>query len=303
MSYYGSIEAGGTKFVCAIGSLDGTAIGSLDGTAIGNGNFEVIKRVSFPTTTPEETLAQVFDFFDQYDLLAIGIGSFGPIDVNPKSATYGYVTTTPKPHWGHFDFLGAIKKRYPIPIGWTTDVNAAALGEQIAGAAKGMNSCLYLTIGTGVGGGAVINGQMLSGYSHPEMGHLILRPHPEDTFGGCCPFHENCLEGLAAGPAIEKRFNKKAELLDPDHAAWKFEAHYIAQALMNYILILSPEKIILGGGVMGQAHLFPMIRTELANLMNGYVVMPDLDDFIVPPMLSNNSATIGCFILAAQASK
>jgi len=287
MSYYGSIEAGGTKFVCAVG----------------NEKFEIIHRVSFLTTTPEATLAQVFDFFDQYELSAIGIGSFGPIDVNPESPTYGYITTTPKPHWGNFDFLGALKKRYPVKVGWTTDVNAAALGEQIAGAAKGLNSCLYLTIGTGIGGGAVINGQLLSGHSHPEMGHIILHPHPEDTFEGFCPFHQNCLEGLAAGPAIEKRFNTKAELMDQDHPAWKFEAYYLAQALMNYVLILSPEKIILGGGVMNQRHLFPMIRKELKKLLNGYVALPDLENFIVPPELDNNAATIGCFILAQQAGK
>ena len=287
MSYYGSIEAGGTKFVCAVG----------------NEKFEIIHRISFLTTTPEATLAQVFNFFDQYDLSAIGIGSFGPIDVNPESPTYGYVTTTPKPHWSNFDFLGAVKKRYPIKVGWTTDVNAAALGEQIAGAAKGLNSCLYLTIGTGIGGGAVINGQILAGHSHPEMGHIILRPHPEDTFEGFCPFHQNCLEGLAAGPAIEKRFNTKAELMDQDHPAWKFEAYYLAQALMNYILILSPERIILGGGVMNQRHLFPMIREELKKLLNGYVALPDLDEFIVPPELDNNAATIGCFILAQQAGE
>ena len=282
MSYYGSIEAGGTKFVCAVG----------------NEKFDIIKRVSFPTTTPEATLVQVFDFFDQYELSAIGIGSFGPIDVNPESPTYGYITTTPKPHWSNFDFLGAIKKRYPVKVGWTTDVNAAALGEQTVGAARGLNSCLYLTIGTGIGGGAVINGQILAGHSHPEMGHIILRPHPEDTFEGGCPFHQNCLEGLAAGPAIEKRFNTKAELMDQDHLVWKFEAYYLAQALMNYVLILSPEKIILGGGVMNQMHLFPMIREELTKLLNGYVILPDLESFIVPPLLGENAATIGCFILA-----
>ena len=287
MMYYGSIEAGGTKFVCAVG----------------DSNLNIVKRVNFPTTTPDETLAQVFDFFDQYELLAIGIGSFGPIDVNLESPTYGYITTTPKPHWGNFDFLGAIKKRYPVATGWTTDVNAAALGEQIIGAGKGLNSCLYLTIGTGIGGGAVVNGQLLSGYSHPEMGHIIVRPHPEDTFRGSCPFHESCLEGLASGPAIEKRFNTKAELLEQSHLAWELEAYYLAQALMNYILTLSPEKIILGGGVMNQVHLFPLIREKLKELLNNYVILSDLENYIVPPALGNHAATIGCFILADQASK
>jgi len=282
--YYGSIEAGGTKFVCAIG----------------DSNFNIVERVSFPTTTPAETLAHVFEFFDKYELSAIGIGSFGPIDVNPVSITYGYVTTTPKRQWQNYNFLGAIKGRYDIPMGWTTDVNAAALGEQGLGAAQGLSSCLYLTVGTGIGGGAVVNNELLSGYSHPEMGHIIVQLHPEDDFGGVCPFHSNCLEGLAAGPAIEKRFGVKADQLGKDHIAWKFEAHYIAQAVMNYVLILSPEKIILGGGVMNQAHLFPMIREEFAQLMAGYVVLPDLENYIVAPALGNDAATIGCFMLAEK---
>lgn len=285
--YYGSIEAGGTKFVCAIG----------------DSHFNVIERVNFPTTTPEETLAQVFEFFDQYELSSIGIGSFGPIDVNPTSKTYGYVTTTPKPHWGNYNFLGAITERYDIPLGWTTDVNVAALGEQPLGAAKGLNSCLYLTIGTGVGGGAVVNNELLSGHSHPEMGHILVRPHPEDEYAGFCPFHGNCLEGLAAGPAIEKRFGIKADQLEKNHIAWKFEAHYIAQALMTYVLTLSPEKIILGGGVMNQTHLFPMIREELKQLMADYIALPDLENYIVAPALGNNAATVGCFMLARQQMK
>lgn len=285
--YYGSIEAGGTKFVCAIGDSD----------------FNVVERVNFPTTTPVETLAQVFEFFDKYELSSIGIGSFGPIDVNPASETYGYVTTTPKPHWGNYNFLGAIKERYDIPQGFTTDVNAAALGEQALGAAKGLNGCLYLTIGTGIGGGAVVNNELLSGHSHPEMGHILVRPHPEDDYAGFCPFHGNCLEGLAAGPAIEKRFGIKADQLDKTHIAWTFVAHYIAQALMTYVLTLSPEKIILGGGVMNQTHLFPMIREELKQLMAGYVALPDLEDYIVSPALGNNAATIGCFMLAKQQMK
>jgi len=285
--YYGSIEAGGTKFVCAIG----------------DSNFNIIKRVSFPTKTPDETLSQVFDFFDRHQLVAIGIGSFGPIDVNPASATYGYVTTTPKPHWGNYDFLGAVKNHYKIPISWTTDVNAAALGEQGLGAAQGLNSCLYLTVGTGIGGGAVVQDELLSGYSHPEMGHIIVRPHPKDNFAGVCPFHGNCLEGLASGIAIEERFGVKADQLDKDHIAWEFEAHYIAQAVMSYALILSPERVILGGGVMNQDHLFPIIREELNQLMAGYVELPNLEDYIVAPALGNNAATIGCFILARNLVK
>lgn len=285
MKFYGSIEAGGTKFVCAIG----------------NDSLEIVNRMSFPTTTPNDTLVQVFKFFDEYELEAIGIGSFGPVDLNPKSPTYGYITTTPKPGWGNFGFLDMIKNRYDIPITFTTDVNAAAFGENMLGAATDVDSCIYLTVGTGIGGGAVINGQLIEGYSHPEMGHILIKRHPEDIFSGTCPYHHDCLEGMASGPAIEKRFGIKAENLKSDHPAWKFESHYLAQALMNYILILSPEKIILGGGVMEQKQLFPLIRTALKSMLNGYVELPDLDTYIVPPKLDNNAATLGCLMLAKQA--
>jgi len=284
MTYYGSIEAGGTKFVCAVG----------------DGDFNVIERVSFPTTTPAETLEKVFKFFDQYDLASIGIGSFGPIDVNPKSKTYGYIMLTPKLAWQRFDFLKAVQDQYQIPVAWTTDVNAAAFGEQRLGAAQGVDSCLYLTVGTGIGGGIIVDGKLLSGLSHPETGHILMRRHPEDDFEGSCPFHNDCLEGLAAGPAIEKRFNIAADQLDKEHVAWKFEAFYLAQAVVNYILIVSPEKVILGGGVMNQAHLFPMIRAEVKRLMNGYVDLPDLNEFIVTPVLGNNAATMGCLMLAKE---
>jgi len=278
--YYGGIEAGGTKFVCAVS----------------NEQLEMVERVSIPTTTPEATLKAVFEFFDPYELKSIGIGSFGPIDVNPKSATYGYVTSTPKLAWKDYDFLGAVKSRYPVPVAWTTDVNAAALGELKKGAAQGLESCLYLTVGTGIGGGAVVKGQLLEGFGHPEMGHILLRRHPEDTFEGFCPYHGDCLEGLAAGPAIEKRFGKKGFELEESHPAWKLEAYYLAQAMMNYILIVSPEKIILGGGVSKQLQLFPLIREELAKLMNDYVDMPE----IVPPLLGDNAGITGALLLAEQ---
>ena len=284
MKYYGAIEAGGTKFVCAIATE----------------NLEIIERVSIPTTTPEETLAGVFEFFDKYELRSMGIGSFGPIDINEKSPTYGYVTTTPKPGWSGYDFLGAIKNRYNIPAGFTTDVNTSALGELEIGAAKGLQSCIYLTVGTGIGGGGVVKGNLLEGYGHPEMGHMLMRRHPEDTFDGFCPFHGDCLEGLAAGPAIEKRWGKKAYDLDPSHKAWEIEAFYIAQALMTYVLVLSPERIILGGGVMKQSQLFPLIRKELERLMNGYVDMPHMDEFIVPPLLGDNAGITGCILLAKK---
>ena len=284
--YYGAIEAGGTKFVCAVG----------------NAQFEVVERVSIPTTTPEETMTSVFAFFDKYEIRAIGVGSFGPIDVNEKSETYGYITTTPKKGWGNYDLLGAVKRRYNVPVGFTTDVNASALGELHMGAAKGLDSCLYLTVGTGIGGGAVVKGELLTGYGHPEMGHILLKRHPEDVaFDGNCPYHGgDCLEGLAAGPAIEKRWGVKGHELDKAHKAWEIEAHYIAQALMNYVLILSPERIILGGGVMKQDQLFPLIRKALDELMAGYVAMPKMGMFVVPPALGDNAGVMGCLILAKR---
>lgn len=281
----GAIEAGGTKFVLAVSDDE----------------FNIIERQSIPTTTLEETFEKVFEFFDQYDVSAIGIGSFGPIDVNIKSETYGYITSTPKTAWEHTDFIGVMKERYSVPMGWTTDVNAAALGELTYGAAKGKESCLYLTVGTGVGGGAVIKGEPVEGFGHPEMGHILVRKHPEDHFEGLCPYHGDCLEGLAAGPALEKRYGKKAQELTNNEQVWEIEAHYLAQALMSYTLTLSPEKIILGGGVMKQAQLFPLIRDKFIRLMNDYVETPDMEEYIVSPQLKDDAGITGCLILAQRA--
>ncbi|WP_138420353.1 ROK family protein [Aquibacillus sediminis] len=285
--YYGAIEAGGTKFVCAIS----------------NDQLEIIERVSIPTTKPEETMEQVFAFFDQYSLHSIGIGSFGPIDVNKNSDTYGYITTTPKSGWKQFDFVGTVKQRYDIPVAWTTDVNAAAYGEYKKGNAQHSNSCIYLTVGTGIGGGAVVDGKIQQGYGHPEMGHLLVRPHPNDDYQGFCPYHQGCLEGLAAGPAIENRYNKKGQELEEVDEVWEMEAFYLAQALVNYTLILRPEKIILGGGVMKQKQLFPLIREEFANQMKQYVETPDLNQYIIDPGLGDNAGITGCLILATEVSE
>ncbi|ALS02015.1 fructokinase [Enterococcus silesiacus] len=284
MEYYGSIEAGGTKFVCAVADE----------------NLQIIERISLPTTLPEETLNQVIDFFDSYQLKALGVGSFGPIDVNRDSSTYGYITSTPKIGWTNMDLLGALKAHFNIPIAWTTDVNAAAYGEIHLGAGKGTQSCIYLTVGTGIGGGAVVNGAVLQGVSHPEMGHITVQRYPNDTLECVCPYHDNCLEGLAAGPALEKRTGIKGQLLEEDHDAWEIEAFYLAQALMNYTLVLSPEKIILGGGVMKQTHLFPKIRESLERQVGGYVSLPALDEYIVGCDLGDNSGTMGCLLLAKE---
>jgi fructokinase len=248
-------------------------------------------------------MKSVFEFFDKYNLEAIGIGSFGPIDVNKKSKTYGYITTTPKLAWANYNFVGIIKDRYNIQIGWTTDVNAAALGELKKGAAFGLQSCVYLTVGTGIGGGAVINGQLLEGYGHPEMGHILVRMHNNDKYEGACPYHSNCLEGIASGPAIEERWGKNAYELEENKEVWKIEAFYLAQAVMTYTLILSPERIVLGGGVMKQRQLFPLIRKEVEQLMKKYVEMPNLDEYIVPPALGDNSAIMGCLLLAQKTNE
>ncbi|WP_407269761.1 ROK family protein [Radiobacillus sp. PE A8.2] len=282
--YYGGIEAGGTKFVCAVSDEQ----------------FQIVERVSFPTTTPTETLEHVFAFFDQYKLKAIGIGSFGPIDVNKNSDTYGYVTSTPKKGWNNYDFLGAIKDRYHVPVAWTTDVNAAAYGETKKGNAKGSSSCIYLTVGTGIGGGAVVNGEVLEGFGHPEMGHILVKIHPEDDYAGTCPYHGNCLEGVAAGPAIEGRYHKKGHELADNAKVWEMEAYYLAQALMNYTLILRPDVIILGGGVMKQQQLFPLVREQFEKLLHHYVETPALEDYIVPPGLEDNAGITGSLLLAAD---
>ncbi|MEW4368816.1 ROK family protein [Paenibacillus kandeliae] len=289
MRKLGAIEAGGTKFVCGIGTEDG----------------QILERASFPTETPEITMKNVVAFFEGKGIEALGIGSFGPIDPIVGSPTYGYITTTPKPHWGQFNLVGHLKQHFDIPMSFDTDVNGAALGEYTWGAARGLDSCMYITVGTGIGAGAVVDGKMLHGLSHPEMGHILVRRHPEDTFEGFCPYHGDCLEGMAAGPAIEKRWNIKGSDLTPDHPAWEMEAYYLAQALMSYVLILSPQKIIMGGGVMKQEQLFPLIRTKLVELLNGYVQHPSLsehlDQYIVYPELGDNAGLCGAIALAKLA--
>ncbi len=282
---FAAIEAGGTKFVCAVGDDD----------------FKIVDRISFPTTYPEETMQKIFNFLDTYEnLKAIGIGSFGPIDINTNSEKYGYITSTPKTNWRNFNFLGEMKKHYSIPIGWTTDVNAACLGEYEVGSAVDNNSCIYLTVGTGIGGGAIINGKIVEGFGHTEMGHIIIRNHPDDDFEGVCPYHKNCLEGLAAGPSIEKRYGVEAQKLDADHKIWRILAYYLAQALMSYTLILRPEKIILGGGVMNQARMIDFVREAFSLLLANYVETPELDSYIVAPSLGDNAGITGGLILAQR---
>jgi fructokinase len=284
----GAIEAGGTKFVCGIG----------------NENGDIIEKISFPTTTPEETLQLVTDYFKDKQIEALGVGSFGPIDLNQESSTYGFITSTPKKHWKNVNLLGELKKQLDVPMAFDTDVNAAALGELEWGAAKGLDSCIYMTVGTGIGVGAVSEGKVIHGMLHPEMGHILVRRHEDDTYKGNCPFHGDCLEGMASGPAIENRWGQKGVVLSANQQVWELEAYYLAQALVNYILVLSPKKMILGGGVMQQKQLFPIIIENVVNLLNGYIqhenLLVNIDDYIVPPELGDNAGLCGGLALAKR---
>src|ERR1700756_622007 len=289
---FGAIEAGGTKFVCAIGSKP-----------------EDLKITQFSTTSPEATTANAIAFLRENsrgELWAVGIGSFGPVDLDPQSETFGYITSTPKPGWQNFDFAGAVRRALNVPVGFDTDVNAAALGEARWGAAQTLSDFLYLTVGTGIGGGAIANGRVLHGLLHPEMGHIPI-PHERqrDPYPGCCPFHGDCLEGLASGPAMQQRWGAPAQGLTTEHPAWALEAHYLALGLASWVCTLSPKRILLGGGVMQQAALFPMIRAELARLLNGYVrakeLAEHLDDYVVAPKLGNSAGIAGALVLAEQA--
>ena len=285
----GAIEAGGTKFVCGIG----------------NDRGEIAESISFPTGDPQTTLGRVIAYFKDKQADAIGIGSFGPIDIRKDSPTYGYVTTTPKPGWGNFDFLGTLRREFPVPFGWDTDVNAAAFGEATWGAARGLDSCLYYTVGTGVGIGVYSEGRLVHGLIHPEGGHVLTRRHPDDDFAGACPFHGDCLEGMASGPALEKRWQVKGHELPADHPAWEIEAFYLAQSIAGAILLLSPEKVILGGGVMQQAQLYPLIREAVKRNLNGYLnadaILEHIDDYIVPPGLGQQAGLCGALALGLSA--
>jgi fructokinase len=288
---FGGIEAGGTKFVCAVGT----------------GPDDLRSETRFATTAPAETIARAVEFFRATGpLAAVGIGSFGPVDPDPTSPTFGHVTSTPKPGWAHTDLAGALGRALGVPVGFDTDVNAAALGEHRWGAAQGLDTFIYLTIGTGIGGGGMANGRLLHGLLHPEMGHIRI-PHDwaRDPYPGHCPFHGDCLEGLAAGPALEERWRARGETLPPDHPAWPLEAEYLALGLVGYICTLSPQRIIMGGGIMQQAQLFPLVRRRLQELLNGYLQAPaiieHIDEYIVPPALGNRAGVLGAIALAQQA--
>ena len=253
-------------------------------------------------------MPRMIAFFKDEGIRALGIGCFGPLDLDEQSPTYGSITATPKLAWRNYPIRSAFMEALGVPVGIDTDVNAAALAESRLGAARGLESCVYVTIGTGIGGGVIVNGKPVHGLTHPEMGHQLMRPEPGEPMpDGVCPYHKGCLEGLAAGPSLTRRWGKPGKELPPDHKAWVLEAGYLAQLCHNAIMTLSPKKIILGGGVMGQTFLLDMIRARTVELLGGYLTSPVLEDglkgYIVAPGLGTDSGIMGSWLLAVEAVK
>jgi len=287
---FGALEAGGTKMVLSIG----------------NENNEILESISIPTRDPQATIDEMNAWFAGKNIAALGVGTFGPVELDENSPKYGWITTSPKLAWVDQPLLPRMQQALGVPALIDTDVNAAALAEYELGAAKGLKSCLYVTIGTGVGGGLIVEGNLVHGLMHPELGHILLREEPNDPApDGFCPYHIGCLEGLTAGPAIEKRWGKSAKELAPDHPAWDLEAAYLAQMCISAICSFSPEKIILGGGVMQQKHLFPKIRANVLERLNRYIgkseILEHIDEYIVEPGLGTASGATGALLLARRA--
>ncbi len=289
--FYGGIEGGGTKFICGIGNEDG----------------KIFERSSITTTTPEDTILKINNFFNinrkKYKFNKVGVGCFGPLDLEIGSDTFGYITSTPKEGWQFYNIKKTLQKALDIEIILDTDVNAAAIGEHLWGNGKGYTDFVYITIGTGIGGGIMSNGKLIHGLMHPEIGHILIGDEKVlKGFKGICPYHDRCLEGLASGPAIKTFWNKDIEELPQSHPAWEEESSIISQGLMNIILTVSPKRIILGGGVMKQKHLLIKIRKKVVNLLNGYIqkdnICKSINSYIVPPALGENSGLLGSIALA-----
>jgi len=289
---YGGIETGGTNFVCAIGTTPDNLI-----------------KTQFATTSPDESIGKAIDFFKsnsrQKQLTAIGIASFGPLDLDNSSPTYGYITTTPKRSWSNINIVQKIRSQLNVPVSIDTDVNGAALGEQVWGASRGLDTFIYLTVGTGFGGGGMVNGELIHGLLHPEMGHIRI-PHDwqKDPYTGCCPYHGDCLEGLASGKAMELRWRQSPEKLPSDHPAWELEASYLALAINNFICTISPQRIIIGGGLMKNPGLMPAVRRKVVDNLNGYIrseaIMKDIDRYIVAPALGDLAGVMGALEFAKR---
>ena len=290
MRKIGALEAGGTKMVLAVYDENG----------------QELERMTIPTETPEKTMPAMIDFFRTREVDALGVGSFGPLDLDPASPTYGNITSTPKLAWKDYPLLKNLLDGRDIPAGIDTDVNAAIIAEVEMGAARGCESAVYITVGTGIGGGVYVNGKTAHGLLHPEVGHMLLRPLPDDPIPhGVCPYHDGCLEGLAAGPAIGARIGGDAKNLPDDHPAFEMEAHYLAQMCVNLIVTLSPQRIVLGGGVMQRENILPMVRKETVRLLGGYVQSPmiteKIDEYIVAPELFPVSGLVGSFLIGLRA--
>ena len=290
MNIYGALEAGGTKMVLGIFDEEG----------------HLLEDTKLPTRSPAQTMPEIISFFREREIETLGIGTFGPVDLRPGSPTYGGITATPKLDWRNYPMLAKLQEELQVPCAIDTDVNAAVLAECRLGAARGCENAVYVTVGTGIGAGIFAGGKTVHGLMHPEVGHMLLKPNPLDPLPqGICPYHESCLEGLASGPAMEKRWGTKAQDLPTDHEAWELEAAYLAQMCMNAVCAFSPEKIILGGGVMQQKHLFPLIRRKTLELLNGYIqakgILEHIDSYIVEPGLGTKSGAAGALLLARTA--
>jgi fructokinase len=292
---YGAVEAGGTKFVCAIGDAAGV----------------IHAEARFPTTDPVSTLTKVRDFLVESsrtlgDISAIGVASFGPVVLDAASPHFGCIANTPKAGWSRIDMIGMLARQFSCPVGFDTDVNGAALAEHRWGAGRGIENLVYLTVGTGIGGGVIVNGAPLHGLLHPEIGHIRPRRHPLDlAFVGVCPFHGDCLEGLASGPAIVARSGSELQHLAESHAQWDIEADYLGQLCAQLVLTLSPQRIVMGGGVMSQQRLLPVIRQRLQHWLGGYIdrseILAAADHYVVAPALGMRSGILGALALGLEA--
>lgn len=282
----GALEAGGTKMVCAVGDENGV----------------LLDRISIPTQHPNITLPELTAYFKGMGIEALGIGCFGPLNLNPKSERYGCLLKTPKPGWAELNIVKAFQDALGVPVGLDTDVNAAALGEVVYGAGKGCDCVAYMTVGTGIGVGVYLDGQLLHGMLHPEAGHMLVARHPKDSFQGCCSFHENCLEGFASGPAIQKRWGKPAIELILESDVLELEAYYLAQGIANIVLCYSPQKVILGGGVSHMPGLLELVREQVKTSLGGYIRHEqfDKDDFIVLPGCGDNAGIFGALELGKR---
>jgi len=294
-----AIEAGGTKFVLGIYRAD----------CLGDKAPELLARSTVPTTSPEETLSLSAGFFEAEaekhgKAEALGIGSFGPVELQISSPEWGWITATPKPGWRNTDIAGWFRRRLALPVAFDTDVNAAACGEHLWGRARGVDNFVYITVGTGIGGGLFCGGNLVHGLAHPELGHILSKRFPDDSFEGICPYHGDCLEGLASGPAIANRWGIKAEDLPEGHPAWDLEARILARAFATYALVASPELIILGGGVGLRPGLAEKVSLLVGKELAGYIpamTRPGrLEGFVARPSLGGEAGLAGSAALALR---